>query len=227
MRLACVYINDGEYGVKGDIGKIDDYTDVAEAYSLNPSDYGRSETVSWEEVVDGLDERALMATIHDEYWTENATPTNKVYVDPLDEDNYTHVAERDIVLSEDATLLADAQAEDLNGLVTDKYNEMNVDVLLNMRTTFGTEKSDSANAYYETWKLMIDRPDMFTASNLTADMEVLDTNGATLFSDGQSLDTIQDLGDYAARRKEIADEYGVWRMERIQAFRDERDAILA
>ena len=61
MRLAAVYINDGEYGVKSDIGMFGDYADAADAYRNNGSDYGRSETIQWLEVTEGLDERTLAA----------------------------------------------------------------------------------------------------------------------------------------------------------------------
>lgn len=105
--------------------------------------------------------------------------------------------------------------------ITDRYNDMNADVYAQMAVVFGTNRSDSAQAYNETWKLMKEKPVLFYEKGLKAHKAVAG------FAAGASLDTIQKIEDYADACLAEVEAYGVWRMERIKQFQDERAAILA
>ncbi len=105
--------------------------------------------------------------------------------------------------------------------ITERYNEMNADVYEAMAALFGTSKSDSAQAYNETWKLMKEKPLLFHESGLKAHKDVAG------FVAGAALDTIQKVEDYAEACLAEVEAYGVWRMERIKQFQDEKAAILA
>lgn len=105
--------------------------------------------------------------------------------------------------------------------ITERYNDMNADVYAAMTALFGTSKSDSAQAYHETWKLMKEKPLLFHESGLKAHKAI----GS--FAAGAALDTIQKVEDYADACLAAVEAYGVWRMERIKQFQDEKAAIEA
>jgi hypothetical protein len=105
--------------------------------------------------------------------------------------------------------------------ITERYNDMNVDVYAEMEVLFKTKNPESAQAYHETWKLMKTKPVLFYESGLKAHKAI----GS--FASGAALDTIQKVEDYADACLAAAETYGVWRMERIKQFQDEKDAILA
>ena len=102
-----------------------------------------------------------------------------------------------------------------------KYNEMVAEVYAQMVATFGTQDPDSASAYKETWDMMKEQPSAWTAAGLTARF---DRGG---LSAGDALDTEQKITDYANACISAAIQYGIWRMQRIEQFRQERNAILA
>ena len=105
--------------------------------------------------------------------------------------------------------------------IVDRYNDMNADVYAEMQQVFGTTKSDSATAYFETWKLMAAKPVLFYQQGLKADKEI----GS--FQAGDALDTMQKVEDYANARIAEAETYSVNRMARIEQFRVEKAAIEA
>lgn len=104
--------------------------------------------------------------------------------------------------------------------ITERYNDMNADVLAEMSALFGTTRSDSATAYHETWKLMKEKPLLFHEKGLKAHKAI------GQFTAGAALDTIQKIEDYAEACLAAVETYGVWRMERIKQFQDEKEAIL-
>jgi len=105
--------------------------------------------------------------------------------------------------------------------ITERYNDMNTDVFAEMENLFKTKNPESAQAYHETWKLMKAKPVLFFESGLKAHKAI----GS--FTAGAALDTVQKVEDYADACLAAAETYGVWRMERIKQFQDEKDAILA
>lgn len=103
------------------------------------------------------------------------------------------------------------------------YNQMNVDVLTRMALVFGTTRTDSAAAYYETWKLMAVKPELFSSKGFTVDLNIEDAPYMT----GDPLDTDLKVVTWAEFRILTAEAYSVYRMEKIEGFRLARAAILA
>lgn len=99
-------------------------------------------------------------------------------------------------------------------LIQVKYDEMNADVYAQMLQVMGTNKPDSATAFYETWKLMTAKPELFSPEGLLDDA-------------GNPLDTNQKVVEYAAAKIAGAEAYSVYRMTRIKQFKAEKAAILA
>lgn len=105
--------------------------------------------------------------------------------------------------------------------ITDRYNEMNADIFAEMEQVFGTQRSDSATAYHETWQLMKAKPILFWEQGLKAHV----AHGT--FQVGDALDTIQKCEDYAETALAAVEAYAVFRMNRIKQFAEEKAAILA
>jgi hypothetical protein len=113
--------------------------------------------------------------------------------------------EVDIVLVHDADKEAKAVVDAKIQLVTIEYNKMNDDVFAEMKRVFGTSNADSANAYYETYKLMASDPGLFVAA--------LNKNEQDIVAD-------------ANVKIEAIKQYSVYRMIRIAQFQAEKAAIL-
>ena len=79
---------------------------------------------------------------------------------------------------------------------------------------------NSATAWYLTWKRMIENPAKFSSASplLKARFAVA---GLSLNED---LDTVQKVQDYANAKIDEADDYGIWREDRI---RQAENAIIA
>lgn len=92
-------------------------------------------------------------------------------------------------------------------LVEAAYNKMNADVYQKMFETFGTKNAESAQANQATWALMIQSPEKFAGK-----------------IDG--LSTSADVLAFATPKHEAAIAYGIWRENRINSFRAEREGIL-
>jgi len=229
-KFIAVYHNDGEYGSKGDFKKGIEAESVDNAYQLHGSDMGRRNTVTYLEVAEELDERKLKPELipaKEAHWAKDGF--EDVFVDPEDE-SWTPVAatSEHYELVENAEMVTAALTEDATQAITEKYMEMDADVYAQMEVVFGTKKSDSATAFYETWKQMSAKPELFSPEDLTAEKEIIAADGQTvLFAEGDALDTDTKITTYANRLLEIADLYSVFRMKRIKQFRDEKAAILA
>lgn len=102
-----------------------------------------------------------------------------------------------------------------------KYNEMNAAVLAAMATAFGTSNVDSALAQQQTLKEMVQTPSDWSGDGLVVDVPT------TNFAIGDALDTNQKVTDFANERLAVIKAYGIFRMKRIQQFRDEKAAIEA
>jgi hypothetical protein len=114
----------------------------------------------------------------------------------------------------------------LSNKVNGAYNKMREDSLTEMKKVFGTDQTDSATAYHETWKIMMDDPSAFANLGLTSDRKILKADGTVLFEEGDPLDTQQKVYYYAERLLQMVVEYSAWRMQRIKAFRQERKNLL-
>jgi len=124
------------------------------------------------------------------------------------------------ILQEDATKVAEKVIADKTALVTEAYALLNEEVYAEMNTVFGTTNANSASAYNETWKEMIAAPSDYSSAGLTARLAV----GG--FVVGDALDTDQKISDYASAKIVEAKAYGVWRMQRIEQFKVDRETII-
>jgi len=124
------------------------------------------------------------------------------------------------ILQEDATKVAEKVVSDKTDLVLLAYVQMETEVLAEMNIVFGTAKTDSASAYKMTWTEMLAAPSDYSSIGLTARLAV------GTFSIGDALDTDQKITDYATANITEAKAYGVWRMQRIQQFKNERETIV-
>jgi len=96
---------------------------------------------------------------------------------------------------------------------------LNQDVYAQMATVFGTSNSDSATAYHQTWKDMVARPAAYSGAGLTARFD----RGGLLA--GDALDTDQKVTDYATACVAEVDAYAVWRMSRIETYKQDLSAL--
>lgn len=110
--------------------------------------------------------------------------------------------------------------DELNRQVTTLYQEMNSEIYEQMANVFGTTNADSASAYEATWRMMKENPTEFSGLGLTARFDVA---GMTV---GDALDTDQKITDYATAKMDEVLAYGKYRMQRIEQFRNDRDALL-
>jgi hypothetical protein len=125
-----------------------------------------------------------------------------------------------ITLIEDTDKTATKAVATKTSLVTTAYNELNADVYAQMAVVFGTTNADSAVANNESYKNMKSSPALFSNKGFKAEKAV----GS--FTLGAALDTDQKVIDYASARLGETTQYAVWRMERIEQFKAERNTIL-
>ena len=112
-------------------------------------------------------------------------------------------------------------AQNLTQQIETLYNTMNDEVYAAMTVIFQTSKSDSATATYETWKLIKETSSAFTEIGLVCTYS--DIPGIQ-FND--PLNTVELLTAFVDEMLLRAFNYGVWRTQRLQQFRNEKTAIL-
>ena len=105
------------------------------------------------------------------------------------------------------------------------YQTMSDEVDEKMYEVFRTLKPEYASAEYETWQDMVNRPIAYASLGLKTDHQINNADGSELFSPGSALDTAQKITDYAARKIVLAQEYGTYRVQRIQQFKNAKAAI--
>lgn len=93
------------------------------------------------------------------------------------------------------------------------------DVYDALETTFGTKDSASANAYYETFKIMSAKPEKFHTLSMYA---LIATDS---FAVGDTLNTETKVKNYADEMLLKAEDYAVERITRIFAYLSEKNSI--
>lgn len=193
-----------------------------------PSD--EPELIDHVQVPDGEDPRNYVPVFvegHPNKWVKEGE--SDVFVDPEDE-TWTFVPETQDHYEAEFNQAAEdaATAEDHASATMIKYDEMNAEVMAEMKKVFGTNRTDSATAYFETWQKMSSNPSLFSGLGLKSDRDLMASDDVTqLFAKDDVLDTDTKIQTYADRLLELADEYAAYRMQRIQQFRDEKAAIEA
>lgn len=100
------------------------------------------------------------------------------------------------------------------------YQQMDSDIYAQMAVVFGTSRADSATAYIQTWALMQTNPTLFVPGYLVI-------VGAGSYVAGQFLTHSSDIQAYATAAIAIANNFAVYRMNRILQYIQTRAAILA
>lgn len=100
--------------------------------------------------------------------------------------------------------------------IKEMYEQMNEEILAQMKIVFGTTNPESASAYNETWKLMEQNPNFWASHNMKAQFDI----GA--FQVGDDLDDADLIEEYAHAKLIEVQDYAVWRMQRIEKFRQDK-----
>lgn len=125
-----------------------------------------------------------------------------------------------------AQVLADrAAAKTVQDAIETAYNSMKTDIYNELYEVFRTKEPATATAHYETWKKMKEAPTGYSSLGLKVDHQVNNADGTELFDPGSALDTDQKVVAYATRKVEQAEAYGVYRMQRLQQFQNEKAAL--
>jgi hypothetical protein len=110
--------------------------------------------------------------------------------------------------------------------ISDAYSQMVSDIETEMATTFGTTRSDSAQASYATWKEMKTDPHEYTELGLKAEMDIYEDDDVTKALDkDEAIDHYEKVQKYSAYRIRKSKEYAKYRLQRIQQFREEKETI--
>lgn len=122
-------------------------------------------------------------------------------------------------LTRDAQAVTDTEDVDKGAAELALYNTMVADVYTEMASVFGTKDPNSANAYYETYKLMIAAPANYAGQGLTVSVP------SATFAAGDTLETDVRVTNYATERQTVIEAYSVWRMNRIETFKVDKAAL--
>lgn len=112
-------------------------------------------------------------------------------------------------------------SKDIEAQIGAAYLAMDAEIRADMVVVFGTTSAESASAYQETWAMMVASPSSWSSAGLSARF---DRGG---LSTGDALDTDQKVTDYAQACLDASNAYGIARMQRIEQFRSEREALLS
>lgn len=100
-----------------------------------------------------------------------------------------------------------------------KGKEYAEDVYNDLKAAFGTDSVEVSTADYLTYKLMTEKPELFSSEGLVAESDAGD------FVVGDALDSDQKVVDYANHFISAAEQYAVNRMKRRKQLKDELDTI--
>jgi hypothetical protein len=92
------------------------------------------------------------------------------------------------------------------------FDQLNFDVYLEMAQVFKTKNAESATAYLQTWKEMMDAPSEFAVAGIYDEL-------------GNALNTSAKVQAYAQAKISAARAYAIWRVKRIQQFYADRAAL--
>lgn len=168
--------------------------------------------------------------------TEGFTPKNyRCSVPPsIASEDYPYVKAQQQIIEDDTIWVAyvDGAAKSAGEAEASKqaqldmaYSSMNKDIYDKLYDVFRTRKPETATAEHETFKHMKDNPSQYASKGLKCDHQLNKADTTELFSPGSALDTDQKVLDYATRKLELVHEYGVYRAERIQQFKNEKETI--
>lgn len=109
--------------------------------------------------------------------------------------------------------------------IANAYQTMSDEVDAKLYEVFRTKKADYATAEWNTWNDMLNRPAAYASAGMKVDHQINNADGVELFSPGSALDTADKVLAYATRKIQLAQEYGVFRVQKLQEFRNQKATI--
>lgn len=106
------------------------------------------------------------------------------------------------------------------------YDTLNQQVVSDMALTFETGKPESAITNYITLLDMAQFPEEYVDKGIKVSSTLLAEDESTLFGPGDLLNTVEKVNTYSARRLQLAREYGIRRLQKIDKFIDDKNEIL-
>lgn len=129
--------------------------------------------------------------------------------------------ELEITFTENAAAVAAKAAKAKQVLIGQKYTEMDTAIFDEMVLVFGTRRADSAAASERTLQLMKEKPELFASEGLKVMV------AAPGFAVGSDLNTETKVVNYATARLARIEEYGVFRLKKMQWFAEQKALIEA
>jgi len=160
--------------------------------------------------------KGVLIQAQPESWTDGV---DTVFTAPEDMTGWTYqpaVAANWEIQKGDTFIAYDKQKR-----VGEKFALLNSEVEEEMKQVYNTTNPDSAVANYLTWLSMKNDPAKYANKGLIARFNVVG------LSIGDALNTSQKVQDYATALIDLADDYAIWREQKILAFVAEKTAIEA
>ena len=111
-------------------------------------------------------------------------------------------------------------AYDKQEAIDNTFKTLQEDIYANLKTAFGTRIPETATADYNTYKIMISKPELFSSESLVT--EFITSSFPTVDSD---LDSDTKVATYASEMIASIESYSVYRMKRKKQYKDEILAI--
>ena len=133
----------------------------------------------------------------------------------------------DGVVTLDEARKADTEAGNVTNASIDLlFETMTEEVANDMLATFHTEKSDCALTDYLTLIDMQAFPDAYKDMGIKVIYTLKDADGVTIFGPGDLLNTDKKILGFAARQIELIRGFSIRRLQKIDKFNDDKNAIL-
>ena len=218
MKKALVYIKEFEGRTVGQVSMIMEAAEM-DKWSHHHVSSGMAIKVEVPVECESLPENQLAGVLiptQAESWNDG---TNTVYVEPADLTGWTYQA----MIPEHYEIQKGAGfvAYDKQIRIGDKFKTLNDEVLAEMQQVYATTNPESATANYLTWLAMKSNALSFAGAGLVARFDVVG------FTIGDALDTDAKVLDYATKCLAIADNYAIFREQKILLFVSEKAAIEA
>ena len=155
-------------------------------------------------------------------------PKDALAVTDLDFDQAQYiiaVVDGVVILDEELKTEKDA-SNSIKKTIDELYNTMQDEVASDMLSTFHTEKSDCALTDYLTLIDMKAFPDAYKDMGIKVIYTLKADDGTTLFGPGDLLNTDKKILNFASRQIELIRDFSIRRLQKIDKFNDDKNAIL-
>lgn len=127
---------------------------------------------------------------------------------------------------DEAAKVAALGAETKERLIKEAADTFNSDIYFELKKVFDTSVSETATANHETYKLMKEFPEDYSALGLQVQSKLMNEDGTELYDEGAALDTAEKVSAFAVRKLELAKAYAVYRLQRKKQFDEQKQTIL-